>query len=248
MRRILIGAWLLTAAACAGPAKTGAGGTPKLDVAPPLERWVNPGVPVSGDGTREKPFKSLEEALQSVSGPAVLHLATGMYRGPFQFPPGLRIEGSTCHHVSHRSRLPCDQMGERCPIHEALASGRPSRAMHLHFTERGRDYHEVALHPLRDGSGKVTSYLEIITPITTVSAMPAEGVLVGAAKAFREAMQQRRIRRVNPRVAAFSFLGMVLWIYKWFRSDGALSPERLAREMRALFFDGLALEVNPGRS
>jgi AcrR family transcriptional regulator len=67
-------------------------------------------------------------------------------------------------------------------------------------------------------------------------------------QAFREAMQQRRIRRVNPRVAAFSFLGMVLWIYKWFRSDGALSPERLAREMRALFFDGLALEVNPGRS
>ena len=67
-------------------------------------------------------------------------------------------------------------------------------------------------------------------------------------QAFREAMQQRRIRRVNPRVAAFSFLGMVLWIYKWFRSDGALSPERLAREMRALFFDGLALGVHPGRS
>jgi AcrR family transcriptional regulator len=67
-------------------------------------------------------------------------------------------------------------------------------------------------------------------------------------QAFREAMRRRLIRRVNPRVAAFSFLGMVLWIYKWFRSDGVLSPERLAREMRTLFFDGLALETQPRRA
>ena len=44
-------------------------------------------------------------------------------------------------------------------------------------------------------------------------------------QAFREAMQQRRIRRVNPRVAAFSFLGMVLWIYKWFRSADSANSE-----------------------
>ncbi len=94
MRRILISAWLAALAACAGPAKTGGLVTPTPEVAPPLERWVNPGVPLSGDGSREKPFKSLEEALQGVSGPAVLHLATGMYRGPFRTPAGLRIEGS----------------------------------------------------------------------------------------------------------------------------------------------------------
>ncbi len=66
-------------------------------------------------------------------------------------------------------------------------------------------------------------------------------------RAFSEAMRRGEIRRVNPRVAAFSFLGMVLWIYKWFRSDGVLSPERLAREMRAVFFDGLVLPTR-GRS
>lgn len=65
-------------------------------------------------------------------------------------------------------------------------------------------------------------------------------------QAFAEAMQRRQIRRVNPRVAAFSFLGMVLWIYKWFRPDGAIPAERLAREMRTLFFGGLALR--PARS
>lgn len=56
---------------------------------------------------------------------------------------------------------------------------------------------------------------------------------------FAEAMREGRIRPVNPKVAAFSFLGMVLWTYKWFRPDGAISRETLAREMVSLFFGGL---------
>ena len=57
---------------------------------------------------------------------------------------------------------------------------------------------------------------------------------------FAEAMREGRIRPVNPTVAAFSFLGMVLWTYKWFRPDGAISRETLSREMVSLFFGGLA--------
>ena len=57
---------------------------------------------------------------------------------------------------------------------------------------------------------------------------------------FAEAMREGRIRPVNPKVAAFSFLGMVLWTYKWFRPDGAISRETLSREMVSLFFGGLA--------
>ena len=58
---------------------------------------------------------------------------------------------------------------------------------------------------------------------------------------FAEAIRDGRIRPVNPTVAAFGFLGMVLWIYKWYRPDGAISAERLAREMKDLFFGGLEL-------
>ena len=57
---------------------------------------------------------------------------------------------------------------------------------------------------------------------------------------FAEAMREGRIRPVNPKVAAFAFLGMVLWTYKWFRADGAISRETLSREMVTLFFGGLA--------
>jgi AcrR family transcriptional regulator len=58
---------------------------------------------------------------------------------------------------------------------------------------------------------------------------------------FEEAMREGRIRRVEPRVAAFAFLGQVLWIYKWFRPDGKIPADRLAREMRELFFGGLEI-------
>ena len=68
---------------------------------------------------------------------------------------------------------------------------------------------------------------------------------------FAEAMREGRIRPVNPKVAAFSFLGMVLWTYKWFRTDGSISKDELSREMIALFFGGLTaskpapLEAHP---
>ena len=58
-------------------------------------------------------------------------------------------------------------------------------------------------------------------------------------RGFAEAMEQGRVRTVNPTVAAYSFLGMVLWTYKWFRPDGKLAGERVAADMIDLFFTGL---------
>ena len=58
---------------------------------------------------------------------------------------------------------------------------------------------------------------------------------------FAEAVRDGRLRPISPKVAAFSFLGQVLWIYKWFRADGAIAAEDLAVEMEKLFFDGLEI-------
>jgi len=58
---------------------------------------------------------------------------------------------------------------------------------------------------------------------------------------FAEAIRAGRIRAVNPTVAAFSFLGMVLWIYKWFRPDGKIDAQQLAHELQDLFFGGLEI-------
>ena len=56
---------------------------------------------------------------------------------------------------------------------------------------------------------------------------------------FAEAIRDGQIRPVNPTVAAFAFLGMVLWIYKWFRPDGAIDAPTLVREMQDLLFGSL---------
>jgi TetR/AcrR family transcriptional regulator, cholesterol catabolism regulator len=64
--------------------------------------------------------------------------------------------------------------------------------------------------------------------------------------AFEEAMRRGQIRRVNAKVAAFAFLGMVLWTYQWYRPDGgSLSPQDLAREMQEMFFGGLEPRREP---
>lgn len=56
---------------------------------------------------------------------------------------------------------------------------------------------------------------------------------------FREAQAAGLLRAVNPTVAAFSFLGSVLWTYKWYRPDGALDGAQLADGMVDLFFAGV---------
>jgi AcrR family transcriptional regulator len=59
---------------------------------------------------------------------------------------------------------------------------------------------------------------------------------------FAEAVRAGRLRPVNPKVAAFGFLGMVLWIYKWFKPDGEIKEDDLVREMQDLFFGGLVAD------
>ena len=56
---------------------------------------------------------------------------------------------------------------------------------------------------------------------------------------FREAGERGQIRPVDPTLAAFSFLGTVLWTYKWYRQDGKLTPSQLSDGMIDLFFEGL---------
>ena len=56
-----------------------------------------------------------------------------------------------------------------------------------------------------------------------------------------EAVQkQRRIKNgISPRSAAFALLGMINWVYQWYRPGGSLSEEQLIRDYTTIFFNGL---------
>jgi TetR/AcrR family transcriptional regulator, cholesterol catabolism regulator len=43
---------------------------------------------------------------------------------------------------------------------------------------------------------------------------------------------------VCPRAAAFALLGMINWIYQWYRPEGALQQEHLVRQYTEIFFAG----------
>lgn len=57
---------------------------------------------------------------------------------------------------------------------------------------------------------------------------------------FSEAVKVGCMRPLDPTIVAFSFLGMVLWVYKWFKPDGRLTAAQISNGMLDLFFAGLA--------
>ena len=58
-------------------------------------------------------------------------------------------------------------------------------------------------------------------------------------RSFSEAIATGQIRRVDPKVATFAFLGAVNWIYKWFQPDGHIPEAQLVSGMQDVFFGGL---------
>jgi TetR/AcrR family transcriptional regulator, cholesterol catabolism regulator len=53
-----------------------------------------------------------------------------------------------------------------------------------------------------------------------------------------------RLRRIDPTVAAFSVIGMILWLPRWFRQDGRLTQEQVADGIASVALGGL---VAPNR-
>jgi AcrR family transcriptional regulator len=53
-----------------------------------------------------------------------------------------------------------------------------------------------------------------------------------------------RLRDVDPTVATFSLLGMIMWLPRWFRQGGRLDQETVANEIAAFALGGL---LAPGR-
>jgi TetR/AcrR family transcriptional regulator, cholesterol catabolism regulator len=53
---------------------------------------------------------------------------------------------------------------------------------------------------------------------------------------------QRRLEvknEISPQAAAYALLGMINWVYQWYRPGGPLTEEKLIRDYAMIFFDGL---------
>jgi TetR/AcrR family transcriptional regulator, cholesterol catabolism regulator len=54
-----------------------------------------------------------------------------------------------------------------------------------------------------------------------------------------DVQRARNLREnVSPKAAAFALLGMINWIYQWYRPEGALQEEQLTQQYTEIFFAG----------
>jgi AcrR family transcriptional regulator len=60
---------------------------------------------------------------------------------------------------------------------------------------------------------------------------------------FQELANRDRMKTVPPSIATFAFFGMVHYTIKWYRKDGPIAPESLARSFAEILLGGVLQEV-----
>lgn len=56
---------------------------------------------------------------------------------------------------------------------------------------------------------------------------------------LKELKQEGKLNDVDVTAAAFSLLGMILWLARWYNPDGRLTPEQIAQEITRIALGGL---------
>jgi PAS domain S-box-containing protein len=81
--------------------------------------------------------------------------------------PRDQVIGRSCHELTHGLDQPCRGPDHICPVTLTWGTGRSSSVEHLHYTPQGQElYVEIAVHPLRDPSGRMDRVVHVSRDIT----------------------------------------------------------------------------------
>ena len=67
-------------------------------------------------------------------------------------------------------------------------------------------------------------------------------------RTLTELKARGRLNGVDPTVAAFGIIGMILWLPRWFRHDGRLSQDQVADAIASVALDGVLRKPRPKNS
>ena len=113
-------------------------------------------------------------------------LATNdLYRDAFGLPE-ITTSLPRCYAVSHGYDRPCDQAGETCPLAAASASGERERVLHIHETPKGREHVDVEMLPIKDATGGLAFFIELLRPLPTAGEQAASMDMAGQSTAFND--------------------------------------------------------------
>ncbi len=77
------------------------------------------------------------------------------------------VVGRHCYEVSHHFASLCSGSKHDCPVRVVFETGRPEKAMHVHYDQQGREiYVECHAYPIEDSSGQVISAIETLNDVT----------------------------------------------------------------------------------
>jgi AcrR family transcriptional regulator len=96
---------------------------------------------------------------------------------------------------------------------------------------------------LLEGVGAITSVLEEMPALTAAH----RRIIKARKRAYFDFIRQTldqlesegKLRKVNHTTAAFSLLGMILWISRWYRRDGKLSADQVMKDYVDIAMAGL---------
>ena len=154
------------------------------------------------------PDVDVTSLLNSLEHPAILLSAdyeilssNSKYQQSFgEIPPGER-----CYRISHGYDRPCDQAGESCPLMACKQSMDKERVLHIHNTPRGREHIDVEMLPLKDSSGALRFFIEVLKPVRFASAEIHSERMVGRSPTFNRMLEM--INLVAPRDTSVLLLG-----------------------------------------
>lgn len=159
-----------------------------------------------------QPLLPPEQLLDALDGPAILitpdfriEAANQAYLERYckGIPPPA---GRYCHEISHHSDLPCEQIGENCPVQAARITKGPARVLHIHHTPGGEEHVNVEARPLLDEAGNIRYFIETVKESRTSSPRATrDNKLIGRSPAFRIMLEM--VQRVGPTETAALLLG-----------------------------------------
>lgn len=112
------------------------------------------------------------------------------------------LRGRKCHEVSHSSSIPCDQIGEDCPLKAVLETGQSQRILHTHHDNERVD---IEMVPLRSTDGEIIYFLEHVHQLEDTRSYSPRTTLIGQSKPFLRMME--RIHRVAASMTTALLLG-----------------------------------------
>jgi TetR/AcrR family transcriptional regulator, cholesterol catabolism regulator len=109
--------------------------------------------------------------------------------------------------------------------------------------ERLREIVEGHTRSLLEGVGAITIVLEEMTALTAAHRRIIKTRKRAYFDFIRHTLDQLesegKLRNVNHTTAAFSLLGMILWISRWYRRDGKLSADQVMKDYVDIAMNGL---------